>query len=256
MVIQKLGETVNLFEKKYRDKIFKVKFTNGEKYEFAIDKKNVAHMLSIDTKKLAERLIYKRKSSDFITSYDYIHKILENPDALNCYNEFENGALMNYFLVYESCLAFKKMNELESLNFLGVSFDKNRILSEEDQTKIRSQKLIVYKSNEYLIDYYLLGLIKKDNEKNYSIETNFPVYKNGYAKKWNAKRFIEEQKILLPKKVEKICDRTFNYELEKEINNCESKEELLCFLTEIKDRLELSCLEVEDNNYKVLQKTS
>ena len=251
LAINALRDTICIFENRYKDKILNIKFTNGEKYEFEINKKNLAHMLSVNTNSLKDTLIYKRKSTDFISSYAYLNKIVDNPDSFISFNDYNNGSFVNYYTLYDRCITFKKLSELEKFNFVGVDFQNDRILNERDKTSIKSNKMLLYKSNEYLIDYYLMAIVKCKRESNYYIETNFPVYNYYHQKKWNPKRFLENQILLIPEEI-KIKNKKSNI-IEK-VSSCKNKQELIDFLYQVKNNIELDDLKIEDNNFKALQK--
>ena len=247
--IKRIESTMELFQKEYKDKRFELTFSNGEVVKFQINQDQLPHMLGINLKKLRKTSLYKRSSDESFDSYDYLNKIVNNPKALQTLNEHRSGTIINYYSVKQRCLSIENFYKLKEFSFVGVDFDKRKILNKKDQTLINSNKLLLFKSDINEISCYLMGLGYDSYAKENYVETIFPLYKDEPIAYYNPKRFIENQKILLPTKLEtEYLYDDYNCVV-KTIDECQSKEEVIHYLSNLKKKLNVENCEIDDTEY-------
>lgn len=250
--MKKLERTVELFEKEYNEKIYTIKFTNGERITFEIKKGALAHLLGLEIYKIKRTNLYKKESDDFLYSYKYLNKILENPVPLQTLNQHRNGDLVNYRVVRQKCLAFENLYKLHEFEFLGIDFDINKFPSRYPTTRLKSDKLLVYASSEKDISYFMLGLAKDPVTMEPYAETLITNYRPNISSKHDPKSFLEDQKIMLPSKIttEKYYDE-YN-SLVKMVDESFSKEEVMGYLIKLKEKINLTRFQLDDEDYEQL----
>ena len=249
--INSLEHALKLYEKEYKSKKYELHFTNGRKIKFQISEKYLSHMLGFDMRRIRDKTsLYKRSSDDFVRSYEYLERIAVNPRPLQEVNQHRNGSLVNYYRVRQRCLAFRSFYNLDKFDFFGVDFRKDKIKNQNHQTLLRSNKLLVFDSNEKDISYFMMGIASdKDRRVSYA-ETIFPVYRTDLNDANNPKRFIENQKIMIPSKIS--TKRQF-HDLNccvQTIDECYSKEDVIDYLVKLKQKIKLENLYIDDNDYR------
>jgi len=209
---EKLIQSVDAYEKFYKDKEYDLILSNGEQFEFEILSMNLCHMLGIE---------YKNLSSDYYSdfrkeilgiqgvprSYELLKAIVDNIDEVLKYDKERSGVILNYYRVMVKCSIFEKISDFTKFDFGVINFDKN--VYEQTVGDVyhgNAEKFLYVQSNEQACPYFMMGILPdRDRSSIVSTEDSIDVGSK-YAVETlfaptNVRDFFYNQNVAIPTQI-------------------------------------------------------
>lgn len=203
---EKLIDSLNIYEKLYKDKEYDFILSNGEQFEFEILSINLCHMLGIDYKSLVSKY-HDSFRKDILgingetNSYEVLNAIIDKIDKVLEYDKEHSGEILNYYKVMIKCSIFEKLSDFSKFNFGVINFDNATYSKMAGRSyNGNSEKFLYVQSNEQVCPYFMVGILpdrtsKKEDysEKKYAVETLFAPT--------NPNDFFANQSIAIPTQI-------------------------------------------------------
>ena len=181
--LQKLKRCFELYNKKYLNRKYTIQFSNNEEIDFAIEEKNLSHILGVDYKNLMkdifdwyrENILYVDPYTP-ISSYALLSQIIESIDSILEYDRSNRACMgLNYYRIGIKCDIFSKLSDLSKFNYGCINFSKDKYDRQFPDKTLYSQstKFLYTPSDEVISPYFMMG-IKPDNntlEEKFIVET-------------------------------------------------------------------------------------
>lgn len=202
---QLLVKSYEDFKKFYLNKEYDIILSNGEQILFEILSMNLCHMLGIDYKNLSSEYMQNFREeilniNGSVRSFDLLEAIINNIDSVLKYDFDNSGRILNYYRIMIKCSIFDKLSDFSRFNFGVINFNKD-LYFERTHSKFNgnSEKLLYVQSNESTAPYFMMGILKSNDEaldgtqEKYAVET--------LIAPTNVKDFFNGQEVVIPTQI-------------------------------------------------------
>lgn len=212
LAVEKLLDSVEMYEKFYQDRQYDLILSNGEQLEFEIASKNLCHMLGIEFKNLTNDYFTEFRRDvlgldNIPKSYELLKAIINNIDKVLKYDlehSYYACKILNYYRIMVKCAIFEKLSDFSRFDFGVINFNKDVYHETTGRTYSgNAEKFLYVQSNEYICPYFMMGILKTDTKDTmeeiaehkglYAVETLFAP--NGI------KGFFENQNVCIPTQI-------------------------------------------------------
>ncbi len=175
-IIEKISTSVEYYNKVYQNgNIYTLYLANGDKIRYSIDKNKIAHLLGVNLDYLVNCGILRKGNSK-----ELLDKFIR--DGFSMYSKF-NSQILNFsnffsYHIEDKLDVFKEQLKIPYPNniYFICKYDKTKNYDTGEIDGYTADYYIVRKlRNEDLI---LLGLVKNDNNNNYSVQTSRVIKKS------------------------------------------------------------------------------
>lgn len=214
----------------YKNKNYKIEFSNNKTIDLYIWAKNICHLLGIDYKNLSGEYFeqFRKKYLGLKGKYnsvDLIDSIIENRDKILTF-DYNRGNMcpINYYKVEAKCLAYKAFSDLTKFDYGCIDFNNSKYNSREERKFTGDEAKYLYSKGDEVFPFYILGMRKCNNRDNAPAGSYFV---DTFLAAHTPKSFFDNQEIVLPFEVTSNGKKS-------EI----TREELIKLLTDYKNLIE------------------
>lgn len=194
--MEDLAAAFSAYEEYYADRLYNIMFSDGNEIDFEVERKNLCHMVGIDSKDLFGdyRADFRKKVLDMdpdkaSSSYGLLKRIIDNREKVLEYNMHKQ--VFNSYRVRLKCNIFHKMSDFSKFDFGCINFDKptyERVNGEVIGGE--SSRYLYVQSNEGNCPYFMMGLKSISQDGKQIVETLLaPTAPD---------KFFREQEVVIP----------------------------------------------------------
>ena len=162
--MEDLKQAFSMYEEYYKDRQYNIMFSDGNEIDLEIEKKNLCHMIGIDTKDLLSeyRADFRKNALDIdpersVSSYYLLQQIINNSDKVLDYNMHKQ--VFNSYRVRLKSHIFDKMSDFSRFDFGCINFDKSHYEEQNGGTiSGDSSRYLYIQSNEGNCPYFMMGI--------------------------------------------------------------------------------------------------
>lgn len=201
--LEKLKKCFELYNNEYLNRRYTIQFSNNEEVDFAIEDKNLAHILGVDYKNLMKDIFmnYRKNILDIdytqqVSSYMLLCKVIDNIENILEYDKQYSACRgLNYYRIGIKCDIFSKLTNLSDFNYGCINFNKDIYNRENTNRTLASQssKFLYTPSDEVISPYFMMGIRTDNNDSKYIAETLLACS--------NPKSFFVSQEVIIPTQI-------------------------------------------------------
>jgi len=201
--LEKLKKCFELYNDEYLNRRYTIQFSNNEEVDFAIEDKNLAHILGVDYKNLMKDIFmnYRKNILDIdytqqVSSYMLLCKVIDNIENILDYDKKYSACKgLNYYRIGIKCDIFSKLTNLSDFNYGCINFNKDIYNRENTNRTLASQssKFLYTPSDEVISPYFMMGIRPDNNDSKYIAEILLACS--------NPKSFFVSQEVIIPTQI-------------------------------------------------------